>query len=175
MERKGPTPGYFSLSKYLGRATHQSSQDDSRIKVPGIIFLEVTMKCSLSINRVNTNFGQRYISLTVTDEASNIRFLEMKLTLDQFAEAVTGLFTTDIDAVVQKLQFVGKKKIIEHRVITYPGIQYSNDVLSKWLEENAQEEGWMVNSYLGSQGSVKRVGGDTQLRYTVYKYVDIEE
>lgn len=58
------------------------------------------------------------------------------------------------------------------REVVYPFKGYNRHSMEKWLEENAKEEGWIVNSYLGSQTSVTSHDGKTHLHYYVTKYVD---
>jgi hypothetical protein len=42
--------------------------------------------------------------------------------------------------------------------------------MSKWIEDNCKEEGWRIDSYLGSQSSIGHRDGKTVLNYSVYRY-----
>jgi hypothetical protein len=49
------------------------------------------------------------------------------------------------------------------------------EVLSRWLKDNAKEEGWHINAYLGSQKSIIGSGyGDVPviLNFHYYRYVE---
>ena len=75
------------------------------------------------------------------------------------------------------LEHVGKKKVTEPRTAIAPKSipSHSRDELRAWLQENRQEDGWIIDSYLGSQNSVTRDQGETVLRYSVFKYVPADE
>lgn len=118
-----------------------------------------------------SNHGFYYIRLR--DDASCVNFVEVKMTAEQFAEAVTGLHISDVEMEVRGLENVGKKRVRETRIVVCPHKTYSKEPLQTWLINNCQEEGWTLDLYLGSQSSVKSVDGGTQLKYAVYKYVDI--
>jgi hypothetical protein len=45
--------------------------------------------------------------------------------------------------------------------------------LEQWLQDNAQEEGWIIDHYLGSQSSIDHMDGKTFLNYSVHKYVEL--
>ena len=115
--------------------------------------------------------GQYYIRLE--DSASSRQFVEVKLSAKQFAEAVTGLYTADVEMEVKNLEKVGKQRVREPRCVLCPLDTYDKDALGHWLEENCQEEGWTVDTYLGSQTSIKGVDGGKLLNYNVIKFVDV--
>ena len=129
------------------------------------------LNLKLSINRPS-NGG---ISIRIGDELSGIEFIDANISLEEFAEAVTGLACRPMTAEVRGLEFVGKKRVTENRSIVCPLDTYDKKVLEQWLVDNAQEEGWMVNTYLGRQSSVCRdEDGKIILNYSVTKYVDPE-
>jgi hypothetical protein len=126
------------------------------------------IKTELGITRSSNGFY--YIRIGC--ETSHTTFCELKLTGEQFAEAVTGLFSSDIEAEVKGLDRVGKTRIRELRSIICPLDSYKTDDLEEWLVQNAQEDGWFLDSYLRSQSSKKRVDNGYQLNYSVYKYIE---
>jgi hypothetical protein len=115
--------------------------------------------------------GNYYIRIGC--ETSRISFCELKLTGEQFAEAVTGLHSCDIPATVKGLNRVGKERVRATRQVMCPLKTYDRDELGKWLDEHCQEEGWLIDTYLGSQNSTKSVDDGTLLNYSVFKYIDI--
>lgn len=116
------------------------------------------------------------ICVSIRDCASSIHFTDALMSLEDFAAAITGLAERPVELRVNGLEFVGKRKVSENREVSCPIDVYDRDVLSDWIEKNCQEEGWMVDSSLMSQGSVYRVSsGNTMLRYRVVKYVDQKE
>jgi len=108
------------------------------------------------------------VNIAVKDEISKIRFLELSLTLEDFGWLMTGMSEIKSEGVVKGLQYVGKTKVSEDRLVEYPQYLEFNEVgIRAWIEANCQEEGWLLDSYLGSNGSVK----NGVAKYSVYKYV----
>ena len=65
---------------------------------------------------------------------------------------------------------VGKTRTIEQRQVIAPNMQSTKDY-ARWLEQNAQEAGYELDTHLGSQNSVSRLNDDeVLLRYKVVKY-----
>ena len=128
--------------------------------------------CQISILRPQCSDGSSYISIRIEDLTSSITFFDGKMELDEFARALTGFSCCNIEAELMGLEFIGKVRVYEKRSIEYPHKSYYLEEMSKWLEENAQEEGWIVNTYLGSQGSIQYVDNKTILNYSVTKYID---
>lgn len=120
--------------------------------------------------RCISNREDDYIELRLECDNSNIPFFNVRLTMQEFGELVSGASVRRKEAVVCGLDHVGKKFVHEKREIFCPLTDYKKSVLQEWLRENAQEEGWYLDTYLGSQGSTKSVDGGQLLRYLVYKY-----
>lgn len=130
-------------------------------------------KVSISISRNSTG----KIGMRVVDESSRIEFLDVSIELEAFAEIITGLSFVKCDAEFRGMQYVGKTKVTEKRSAICPIDTYDKEILSKWLLKKKQEDGWIIDTYLGSQGSVgyNQDGVGKLLNYSVYKYVDSEE
>ena len=125
-------------------------------------------KVQISVSRNSSGM----VGLRVVDSASHIAFLDVSMTLEAFAEIITGLSYVEAEAEFRGLDNVGKIKIVEKRRVTCPLDTYDKIELSDWLDKNCQEEGWKLDTYLGSQGSVVRTqDGETVLNYSVIKYV----
>lgn len=110
------------------------------------------------------------IMVSVRDEGSRITVCELRLTPEQFALSVTGLVTGGVAVEYGNLQHVGKTKIREKRQIACDFCTMSRPQLETWLAENAREDGWIVDNYLRSQGSVEWRDGIMMLNYSVYRY-----
>lgn len=112
------------------------------------------------------------IRLRVFDNAASVEFVDARLTLEDFARALTGQAYIASVVDVRGLDVVGKVKIVEARKVLRPTKHERREEDEQWLRENCAEPGWTVNAALGSQGS--RVGTEegTLLNYSVYKHVD---
>jgi len=115
------------------------------------------------------------ITIRLRDELSFIGFAEIELAPHDFCMALTGLAEVKGKMACHGLGYVGKKKVMENRSIVCPIKHAKREDLSKWLEQNAQEEGWLLSTYLGSQSSVTTKDGVTTLHYSVTKYVEPQE
>jgi len=130
------------------------------------------MEMSLTITKTNKDKVRIYVK----DSTSRIKFLDLTLTLEQFASVITGLAEVKVEGEVKDLSFVGKTKITEPRSITITkDIYYSlkREDLGDWLLNNCQEDGWLLNTYLGSKSSVQWCTdiNAVTLNYGVYKYI----
>lgn len=116
------------------------------------------------------------ITIQLRDELSFIGFAEIELTPHDFCMALTGLAEVKGKLTCHGLGYVGKKRVTERRSIVCPLKSWAKrEELSRWLEQNAQEEGWLLSTYLGSQSSVTTKDGVTTLHYSVTKYVEPQE
>lgn len=121
----------------------------------------------MTISRRSDNM----ICVTVQCIDSRAQFLEMEFTPHDFGMMVTGLSCMDATvAEVRGLDHVGKTRITEQRSVVCPIEDYDRKELRKWLEQNCQEEGYTLNSYLGSQTSVVREGNGQRLNYSVSRF-----
>ena len=128
------------------------------------------MKAAVTISRASN----RRVYIKIEDRASKIQFVEVAMSLEDFGAAVTGLDMQEADLEVRGLHNVGKFRVSEKRRIECPLKTYDKGVLVAWLKANAQEEGWILDTYLGSQGSVNWAGDKTILNYGVTKFVEQE-
>ena len=104
------------------------------------------------------------IRVALYDEDSRIRFVEFEVSPENMMLALTGLSSLKVDKCeVGDFEKVGLVRVSEPRrykltkeerdAITLKSA-YSRGAYEQWLIENKQEEGWYVDSYLGSQGSI---------------------
>lgn len=115
------------------------------------------------------------VHIRIEDRASSVEFVDVSMSYEEFAKALTGLSMVDATAEVRSLEVVGKTRIHETRKTLCPLDTYNKADLVDWLNKNCQEEGWTLQTYLGSQTSVKRTEAGTELNYSVIKYVDTQE
>lgn len=108
------------------------------------------------------------VGIFVRDEISRITFLELDLTLEDFAWLITGLSEVKAEGKTKGLEYVGKNKVKEERFVKVPeDIKYNRSKIEDWLEANCQEDGWLLDTYLGGKDSVQ----NGVVKYSVYKYV----
>ncbi len=131
----------------------------------------MNIKANISISR----WSNDRIGITIQDEASNIQFVDVSMNFSDFAEAITGHSNMPCEGEVRGLQYVGMERVCENRTVEYPLGGYNKADMRAWLETNCQEDGWLVNGYLGSQSSVIHKDGKTFLNYSVTKYVPVAE
>lgn len=112
------------------------------------------------------------INIRIKDESSRQQITEVSLSLENFALMMTGLAEVECQHETTKdVSNIGKTKVIEDRSIVAPHLGYDRDLYVQWLEENAQEEGYILDTYLKSQRSIVFKESVT-LHYSVYKYVE---
>lgn len=98
---------------------------------------------------------------------------------DIFMRVLTGLSYQDFrKADVYGLQNIGKLRESKQVQLVYKSDgdkypKYANkETLVEYLKEFGGEEGWILDPYLGSQGSVVRQEDQTILNYRLYRYLD---
>ncbi len=114
------------------------------------------------------------IFIQIRDEASRNKFLEVEVSPEMLAMALTGLSEVECSFGVCGLDVVGMQRQTERRRAVCPLKTYDRDQLRTWLRENCAEDGWHIDAYLGSQGDVSYTDDGTILRFSVYRYVPRE-
>lgn len=113
------------------------------------------------------------VNIRIRDNTSRIEFVDVLIGHAEFSRALSALQERPlIECEVRGLQYVGKQSVTERRSIECPLDTYDREEMSSWLKENAQEDGWILSAYLGSQSSIDRKSGKTILNYSVTKYVE---
>lgn len=127
-------------------------------------------KGNISITRDSNNM----INIRLRDKASRTEFVDVQMTLEDFALAMTGRAEADVIGDVRGLGRVGKVKVLESRQTVYPGNSYDDRAKQEsYIVDNCQEDGWELLPALRSQGSIQRgTTGETLLNYSVVKYVE---
>ena len=133
---------------------------------------EKSKKAKITISRNSDD----KVRITIYDVTSNIEFAEVELELEDYALAITGLARVEGNLIVRNLNNVGKKKITEKRQISLPDHLYDRSAIKDWMIENCQEEGYKLDTYIGSQQYITYNPQDQKrvLQYSVFKYEDAE-
>lgn len=114
------------------------------------------------------------IGIELKDPRAVVRFAKVYLTPHDFVMALTGMAAIECEGDLMALEKVGKVRILEPRTKVCPDQSISCDrrKLEQWLTENAQEDGWELNNYLGSQDSTFQAPNGVGLRYSVSRWVE---
>ena len=140
----------------------------------------------LTISRPNSNDGDSYIAVRIEDCTSGVEFVNLRIGLAEFAEALTGLSYMECTAEVRGLTVVGMKKEREHASILLPKRVGSDrkaikEYLATYHDPLVFGEGWILDQYIGSQGSiVQNTDPDTKEEFpnvanvAYYRYVAVD-
>lgn len=129
-------------------------------------------KGSVTISRNSSD----EVNIRIHDSASGLEFVDIQMTLENYAMLITGLSRVEAIGEVRGLDKVGKRRVNEQRSVVCPIGGYDKKVFQQWLIDNCQEEGWELDSYLGSQNSLGlNDKGERVLNYSVRKYVEDDE
>lgn len=129
----------------------------------------MTQKLQVEVRAGRIHCGavqEDYINLSIEDSNSGIQFVEIELSMENFAKMMTGS-TVKAQAEMRGLEYVGKVREYEGAKITITDAEYNaltvgakwsneKEELQQWLKVNHQREGWLLSSYLGSRDSITR-------------------
>jgi len=118
------------------------------------------------------------ITIEVEDYDSNITFLTIELTTEEFCQAALGrLASMRCELNVNGLEHVGKHMELDTLEFEMPSNMlnvYEPKVLRATAIERANEicpAGWVPDTYFGSQGSFSRKGGKLFAKTTIRRWV----
>lgn len=102
----------------------------------------------ISIGRVHSNNGE-WVEITIKDETSLVEFLEVKVSLENFAKLITGLSYIDCNFQTRGLNLVGKQREYKTVIVACDGWSLKRD------EEEAinavlapyEVDGWIGRRY----------------------------
>lgn len=136
------------------------------------------MKGKLTISRLSSNHTDmdNLIRIQLKDKTSGVEFLEINLSPEQFALALTGLGYQECEFSLGGLDVIGKRRQVKDEVVNAPdGLS-----LSKISEEEKADlltpycvDGWEVNNTRDLGNPHRRVGDG--YRVTFIRFVDVEE
>ena len=118
------------------------------------------------------NGTETYINISLKDIDAGIDFVEVKISLEDFMQAITGLAMVPCEFDVHGIENVGKK--IERDVISFE-IETNDKELAQKEVDNHTPEGWTASRYFGSQNSFTFKDGKIFANAKIYPWVDKEE
>jgi hypothetical protein len=134
------------------------------------------VKGKIQIGRVISNSEDDYIIIDLEDQTSNKNFATAKLSLQNFAKAITSQ-TVECEIEVRSLEKVGKKREIKYIQIDIPNSTNEEEI--KTIISSFEIDGWK-----GNLNDVKnhhnRIKSEITGTYDCYKvlferYINIEE
>jgi len=129
-------------------------------------------KAKITIGRIQ-GFDSGYVRITVTDADAGIEFLDLRLTLNNFAEALTGLGNTECEITLRGLENLGKRKERDSIEFPMPDCQYSDKkVVAAAEARKATPEGWIASDYFNSQDSFFRKDGQEYGRTSISRWIN---
>ena len=132
---------------------------------------------NIGISRPQGGGLDNTITIRVQDEDSRTHFLELSLTLENFALAITGLYGVDCTAEVKHLERVGKVQEMDTLEFEMPQSSRFADGIKKIAVELAKEhcpEGWIADEGFNSQNSFFRRDDKDYARTTIRRWVEKE-
>lgn len=90
--------------------------------------------CKLTISRVHPSHAEDYIEICLRDDKSFVEFVTAKVSMEEFAKAVTGISFQPCTVEIGGIEFIGKRH--ENKTI-----QVKPGELAKWLKANP---GWFA-------------------------------
>ena len=115
------------------------------------------------------------VNIRVKDKLSAVEFISASMELQDYARLITGQAYIPAKAELRGLEYVGKQVQREVRSVVCPLNTYSTENIKKWFIANCQEDGWILDTYLGSQNSISPGYGNCVINYSVYRYIEGSE
>ena len=117
--------------------------------------------------------------IEVEDESSGIRFLKINLSAEQFMACLGRLSMVKCDLELHGLNQIGKTLEVGKHEFKIPAELYNRryeepDYFDKAAQELAQSQltdGWIADSYFGSQGSFFQKDEEQWARVTIRRWV----
>lgn len=117
--------------------------------------------------------------IEVEDDSSGIRFLKINLSAEQFMACLGRLVNVECDIDVRGLDLIGKTRETAKHEFKIPAElcnlrHKERDYFNKTAQELAQSQltdGWIADSYFGSQGSFFQKDGEQWARVTIARWV----
>lgn len=128
---------------------------------------------AISIHRTQSNRDPDVITLVLRDETSRINFVEVKMSLEAFALAVTGLAYQPCEIETDGLEHVGMVKETRSHEFRLGCEVYDSDLKQLAIQEARRTcpKGWLLSDSFSSQDSFFRKGEQTWARCTIRRYV----
>lgn len=113
------------------------------------------------------------ITISVYDKSSGSNFLELKLTREQFINAVLNrLSHTPVKEAIARLDYVGKKQEIESFEFELPdGCRYGDAESAQSIIKNVCPDGWKPDLSFSSQDSFSIRGDKLYAKTSIRRWV----
>ena len=130
-------------------------------------------KGMVTISRINTGNGQ-YMEIRITDGSSGTEFVEAKLSLEDFAKAITGLGYIDCEIETRGLHLLGKKREHKTEMVACNGWELNKNDES--AINNALEP-YEIDGWKGSHYDMKNSKNYSRefIKVGFTRYVDVDE
>ena len=125
--------------------------------------MKIEGQISILISRDNRT------TIEVRDKNSTITFVEITLTNDQLASALSRLAHTPCEIEVRGLDKVGKK--MEMDTLTFEVDAADKETAAKLAIESCKDSEWVPDTYFGSQNSFTYKEGKITARTTIRRWV----
>lgn len=111
------------------------------------------------------------VYLSVEDNNSGIKFVEVELSMKDFADAMFGLAFRPCKYITRGLDKLGKQYISEEYIFEIEG--YGNKEAARKIAQTLSEQDptWDYSTYFGSQGSFFSKDGKQFAKTTRFKYI----
>ena len=125
----------------------------------------------VSIGRVQSNCEDDYVKIDIIDSLSSRTFVNLKMTMTEFALLITGLSNCEAMGEVQHLEKVGRK--MEHRSFAFEIGSKTVGGKKEALKaiETACPEGWEPDLGFNSQDTFFEKDGKDYARTTIRRWV----
>lgn len=135
----------------------------------------------ITISRVSQSDGGQFMNIELSDCLSGIRMLSVEMTMQDFAEAITGLGYRECthSVNVSNLDKIGKKLEIKSVPILFDGQPPLGDKFFDYMSRLVKPyevDGWTVDDYdIKSRNYHRNCAMDGRPAYTVSfrRYVDV--
>lgn len=106
-------------------------------------------KGTLSIGRVHSNMEPDYATIRVEDETSGVKFIEIKISIAEFGQAVLGLSSRPCEYELCSTDLVGKTYEHETREVwvpPFPGLYEEQDKNAAKFLKRYEKDGWFARA-----------------------------
>jgi len=130
------------------------------------------MKGKITISSPTCGNSDKCVQIQIKDQASRIRFVDVKISYETFARALMGLSEQSCDLTVRGIDHVGKNKITEPFSFQVDAdIFKRKDLAIKRCEELDLMGCWIYSKYFDSQSSFTiNERGETIAHTTRYRF-----
>ena len=140
------------------------------------------IKAAITICR-SYGSGEDEIRISIEDNDSLVQFIEIRMTPEQFGNAITGLSHIKVDAEVRGLHLVGKKRERREEFVVVDLPTYSKEDMEPIILEAAtplETDGWKASAYLalntqGGRSLVQGTKNTYRCKIDLVRWVDKED